>query len=200
MKKTAIFGAALAMMAFASCSHSDNFVGAWQSTKPIDLSQQLPDAATGSALMTLEFGPNTGKGGTVTINSLLEATQAVVPSPALNEGYEVSIAGTATINGTWAYEDRDDDDLILTLDLTSLNVNVDNNGVTFRQNVVTDAQEPVADSLSTVTADLWRQQFAHALRIELNRYTKLDDVKVRDSVLTFELDHPDQKMEFRKAL
>lgn len=200
MKKLPVLAAVgVLIAALTSCSKSNDFVGSWQSMHPTDISRQLPGAANGSALISISFGQNQGQGGDVQLSSIIEATQPLVENPGVNAGYEVSVAATATINGKWTYEHGDDDDLILSLDPTTLDVHVDNSGVTFRQNQIDGAQTPVTDSLTTATANMWKAQITQAMRAEFGRYNKIDDIKVgKDSTLKFELDNPDQTLIFRK--
>lgn len=202
MKKnlTLLAGAAFGMLAFVSCSKNDSFVGSWQAVAPTDISSQISGVANASALTSISFGADgASREGKVELTSLIDVTQSVVENPALIAGYEVSVAATATISGTWAYAPGEDDELILTLDPKSLVVNVDPSGVTFRQNMVTGAQEPVTDSLTSVTASLWQYQLTGAMRKEFARYTRLDDVKVKnDSILKVEIENPDHEIYFRK--
>lgn len=192
-------GAAFLAVAMSSCSKNDEFVGSWQSVSPVDITRQLPEAANGTSLVSVTFGPNTGQGGDFEMSSLVEATQGIVENPGYVAGYEVSVAATATISGKWMYEPGEDDDLIINFDQNSFKVDVDKDGVTFRQNQIDGVQEPVTDSLTTVTVNLWKQQISSAMRKEFNRYTRINDVKVKDSsTLKFEIDNPEQTFVFRK--
>lgn len=195
-----MIGAAALAVLVTSCAKKDEFVGSWQSTTPIDISSELPAAANGSATMSVIFGPDTMKGGDVTLTSLVEASQAVVPNPGVDEGYQTNVAATATVSGRWEYEHGDDDDLVLTLDMSTLKVDVDPTGVTFRQSREDGEQMPVTDSLTTATANMWNMQITHAMRIQFSRFGKLDDVKVgKDGMLKMELDNPDTHLTFMRA-
>ena len=195
-----IAGAALGMLALASCSKNDAFIGSWQAMTPADITDMLPSAANGTALTSVTFGHDAdGKGGDVELTALVEASQPVVENPGLEAAYEVSVAATATVNGRWAYQPGEDDDLILTLDPASLTVNVDRDGVTFRQNRLSGVQDPVTDSLTDVTVTLWKQQITDAMRREFSRYNRLEDVKVKDkTTLKLEVQNPEQDLYFRK--
>lgn len=207
MKKnfTLLAGAGLVILAMVSCTKRDEFVGSWQALNPTDISSQLPASANATSLMSVTFGPNTdGQGGDVFISSIISATQSLDETPGVVSPYEVSVAATATINGKWAYESDDDYDLILVLDQNSLNVNVDKDGVTFRENDLTGNQVPASDSLTVATANLWKGQIISAMRKDLSRYNRIDDVDVKNSkslgkILKFEIDNPDQVLTFRNV-
>ena len=185
-----------------SCGRNDKFVGTWTALSQSDITSELPAASSATSLMTIQFMPGTdGRGGSVAISSLVDITQPVDPAAgAFDQPYEVSVAATTSIGGTWMYEGDDDDELLLSLDLSSLNVTVDKNGVTFTQNLLTGKQQPELDSLTATTANLWRQQLSAAMRRELARFNRLDDVEVnRDGILSFEIKNPDAKLFFRKS-
>lgn len=187
----------------ASCSRDDKFIGTWTSVSPENITDQVPAAATASSLPTIQFiqGAEQGKGGPVALSTIIDVTQPVNPAPGdMSQAYEVNVAATSSITGRWSYEDGDDRRLLLSFDLSSLKVNVDRNGVTFTQNMLTGAQQPQLDSLTDATADLWRMQLTAAMKAQLSRYTELDDVTVsRDNILSFTIHSPEYKMHFRQV-
>lgn len=206
MKKnlTLFAAASFAIISVASCSKKDEFVGSWQAKNPTDITKQVPAAASASSLISISFSPAINGQGDVTIASIIDATQSVDETPDLISPYEVDVAATATISGKWSYESGDDDDLLLTLDPSTFNVNVDSSGVSFRQNIVTDTQQPVTDSLTAVTVNLWKQQFTSVMPNEFNRFGRIEDVKVKtdragNKILKLEIENPEQTLVFRSA-
>lgn len=192
---------AVAGLSMASCSKSTAFLGEWTAETPADITRSAPAATKATSTVSINFSLNDsvrgGKGGTVLLTSIISATQPVEPGVTIEQGYEVNVAATASLAGTWRYEDDSDDDLILSLDPSSLNVDVDNNGITFTQNLLTGAQQPTIDSLTTATAALWKAELTKAMRTEFSRYSKLDDVKVsKDGVLSLEIEHPETTLYF----
>ena len=173
--------AAIALVAGA-CSHRADINGAWTST-PV----RVADDAT--SVLSIDFNaPKGAKSGTVTLSTVIEATQPVQAGTLVGfaDPYEVSVTGTASISGRWSYEDSDDDDILLFLDNSTMQVNVDPNGVTFSQNLLTGAQQPMVDSLTSVTADRWRTAIRTAAAKQFFSFTKLDDVKVVNDILSCE--------------
>ena len=151
---------------------------------------------------TIEFAGENGKqsdrSGKITITALLDANQPVSSSDSsLMQPYEVSVAATASITGDWTYEDRDDDDIIVSLDPESLKVRVDPDGVTFSQDILTGNERPVLDSLTAATAAVWTRSLTAAMRVEFAKYQKISDVKVKKNILSCEID--DRDYSFRRV-
>ncbi len=186
--------------ALNSCDSRDDVVGTWQGTAT--RINDITAAVDGSMSTTLEFAGENGKqsdrSGTITITALIDANQPVSSSDSsLMQAYEVSVAATASITGDWTYEDRDDDDIIVSLDPESLNVRVDPDGVTFSQDILTGNERPVLDSLTAATAANWTRSLTAAMRIEFGKYQKISDVKVKKNILSCEID--DRDYSFRRV-
>ena len=138
-------------------------------------------ASDASTTVTLDFVPDQGRKGTGTLNisAVINAEQAVKGAvDAVVEPYEASVAATASITGRYAVEDRDDDDLVVSFDPTSMDVNIDPSGVTFSENAITGMQQPTLDSLSRATSQHWRTALTPAIREVFNRYRRIEDIKV----------------------
>jgi len=195
--------ALLGIVSLPSCSGKAEFIGTWTATNPTDITAKVPAAATASSLVSISFMDNAqNTGGSVTISNILDVTQAVEgDSMSLDQPYEVNVAATANVGGTWIYKGDDRDELLLSFDLSTLNVNIDKNGVSFTQNVLTGAQQPQIDSLTTSTIAAWKHELTRAIRSELSRFSQLDDVEVsnKGQVLSFEIHSPESKIHFRKV-
>lgn len=189
MKTTPILSIALFALACTACSRHADINGAWTST-PSRIDNEIAMAAEATSVLGLDFNaPRGANSGTVTVTAIIDATQPVAAGQldGFAEPYEVSVTATATINGKWSYEDNDDDDILLFLDNNTLQVNVDPNGVTYSQNLLTGAQQPMVDSLTTVTIDRWRSAVRRAATERFYSLTKLDDVKVVNDILSCEV-------------
>ncbi len=181
MKRIVLY-AALPLLAAAaaltSCGRDAKIIGSWTASSPVSITAEIPAASTANSLLSIDFiKGQSSKEGTFIMSSLIEATQPVKPDSIINAGvpYEVSIAATASVKGTWRY---DDDDVLLMFDMNSLDVNVDPSGVMFSQDILNGAQRPAVDSLSAVTAKVWKRQIATTFKTSLHRYAKLDDIEV----------------------
>lgn len=192
MKKTLLSTCAALFLAgalFVSCDHKNDIVGSWTASSPVSIGAEMPAAASATSLMSIDFlAPESGAPAKFNLSTLIEATQAVRPDTlALDSPYEVSVAATASVSGTWSYDG--DDDVLLAFDMNTLSVDVDPAGVAFSENLLTGAQQPAVDSLKTRTAEIWKRQITNVFKTSLHRYSKLDDVEVtsKGTALKFEV-------------
>ncbi|MDE6300466.1 MAG: hypothetical protein K2M19_01955 [Muribaculaceae bacterium] len=195
---------ASSLLSLSSCHKQAEFQGEWTATAPIDITSQIPQADRASSLMTISFIDDSEvNGGPVVLSSMLSINQAVAAGQldGLDEAYEVDVAATASVSGKWMYKDDDRDELLLALDANTLQVNVDQNGVTFSQNLLTGAQQPEVDSLTSVTVQEWKIAITKAMTAEMQRFSYLDDVNVeqKGTILTFEVENPKQTLHFHRT-
>lgn len=190
-------------LAVTSCSHKDKFIGTWTALTQTDITDQVPAASTASLITTLQFMPAGADNapGTACLSGIIDITQPVNPAyGSFDQPYEVSIAATASVCGTWHYKGDDDDELLLSLDLKSINVSVDPAGVTYTENILTGKQQPQLDSLTAATASQWKSILETAMRKEFARYNVIDDIDVnRDGILSLEIKSLDTELHFRRS-
>lgn len=168
-----------AITAISSCSKTDYIAGLWQGT-PQRIAQ-VPGASEASSTMSIDFAPRSDKhgAGEVLLNLVIEVQQAVVGSPVDgNAPYQANVTASASISGTYVPEEGGDDDYMLSLDESTLKVTVDPAGVVFANNLLTDMERPVLDSLTVATADQWRVILTSVAREQFYRYAKIKDVKI----------------------
>lgn len=181
-----------ALMTVSSCSRADRFAGAWMGV-PTRLAG-IPGAADATATVTIDFAPtgDVRTGGDVVLSATVDVSQAVVGSPVeMVQPYQADVAATASIRGRYMVTD-DDDDVVLHLDPSTLSVNVDPDGITLSENMLTGLQQPQIDSITARTADQWRVLITAAVRDEFYRYGKIDDIKVHHTdMMSCEIDDRD---------
>lgn len=202
MKKSSIISCSILALSAALLSSCDNRVdisGVWSGT-PSRI-ENIDGADLANATMTLVFSNdsvnNPDKGGNVFISALIDANQAVSSKDAtLDAPYEVSVAATATITGTWSYEAGEDDDIVIVLDPQSMQVKVDPHGVTFSNDVLTGTQQPVLDSLSHATANAWTKSISAAMSDKFYSLSKISDIKISNGIMSCEIN--DRDYTFRK--
>lgn len=197
--------AVAATAAMASCSGKPEFIGEWTSASPENITASIPAASRATSQLTLDFAESNAdkKEGQVTLSSVIDLTQPVQPDSNIVEPYEVSVAATATVNGSWFR--ADDDELVLSFDMSSMNVAVDPHGVSFSANVLTGSQQPMLDSLTAVTMERWKGEITRAFGEHMAQFGMIEDVEVSDgrNVLTFEVKVPgehDRKYALRRVL
>lgn len=196
------FFAALVLLfgicAVSSCSKTDRFAGSWQSN-PERLTG-IPGVADASAVYTLDLAPLDGDNhnGGVNISAVIEAEIPESAIAGFDQTYATSIAATAMVTGHYTIEKDEDNDILLHFDPSSLKVNVDPSGVTFSQNLLSGAQQPLVDSLSAAAADRMRIALTPVMRDAFNRFIKIEDIKVHHSdIMSCELD--DRDYTFRRV-
>ncbi|MDE6369684.1 MAG: hypothetical protein K2K94_10660 [Muribaculaceae bacterium] len=189
---------AAAIAALSSCSNHPEIEGTWTGTPTrID---NISAACDASATMSISFTQDekSAQSGEVTISALIDANQPVTSETAgLDQPYEVSVAATAVITGHWSYEEKGDDDIIITLDPSTLQVNVDPNGVTFSNDVLTETQQPLLDSLSSATADAWKKSIAKAMSERFYDMNRISDIKINNGIMSCEIH--DRDFTFRRV-
>lgn len=181
-----------------SCSSHPDVIGTWTATPTrIDNISASSDA---SATLSISFASTdkNARSGEVILSAIIDANQPVNDTtPEINRAYEVSVAATAVISGHWSYEQGDNEDIVLSLDPKTLSVVVDPHGVTFSNDILTDTQQPMLDSLSTATATAWQKSIAQAFSDRFNRIQKISDIKVSGPIMSCEIH--DRDFTFRRA-
>lgn len=202
MKSFSIFASLCVAALLASCSEKNEFIGQWEASAPANIVEYVPGAATALSQMQIDFANGADqKSGPVQFTSTMNITQPVSGDTSFVEPYEVSIAATSSVSGTWSRLKDDDDDLALSFDMSTLNVKVDPHGVTFSQNLLTGAQQPVVDSLTAATAQRWKGIIENAVAAQLSTFATIEDVDTHSdkNVLTFEVKVPGQKDDMKYA-
>lgn len=165
--------------AVSSCSKYDRFAGTWQGTP--ERINGITDVADATSTITVDFAPDDAnkKQGIADFSAVIEVTQQIPSDPnVINVPYETNITATASVSAHYAYEEGDDDDILLSFDPSTLKVVVDPAGVTFSENLVSGVERPVLDSLTIAAAEQWRMQITPAIREEFFKFKKIEDIKV----------------------
>lgn len=165
----------------------------------------MPQNSSVSFITGIDFqqGENSTSGPLV-LTSLIDISQQLpADSLLISEPYDVSIAASTSLKGTWTM--MDDDEIAIAVDFNTFQVNVDKNGVTFSQNILTRADAATVDSLTQVSINSWKKEITRAWKHELSRMQRFEDVEVsRDrNMLTFEVENTgnfDIKLAFQRVI
>lgn len=189
-----------AMTLFASCGNTENISGQWQGN-PTRLELQVPGIANAMTTTTLNFSPGSDtRTGHISISSVIELEQALQGSPenSFSEPYAVSISATAGAEGTYVFEQGDDDDVLVSLFPASITVNVDPDGVTFDRKILTGTMQAHVDSLTNAVVAQMKGIITNAVREEYSKYSRIEDIKVHHGdMMSCEINDRDQT--FRKV-
>lgn len=184
-------GMAIAAVALASCDRYPEVAGSW--TGMPDRSLSVAGAVDATSTVSLDFAREpSGKSkdsGLMTVSAVIDANQPVSGLDGDVSAYEVSVAASASMSGTWTFVD--DDDIIVSLDPSTFAINVDPDGVTFGENLASGLQQPQLDSLTTATAVRWKKALGPAVMTEMLKYNKIDDIKIKNGIMTFEVNDRD---------
>lgn len=176
----------------SSCSRTQPLSGAWEAA-PERIA--VPDASDATSTLTIDFTPVESRStpGQVNFSAVIELHQAAsTNSGSIEQPWQVSVSATASAQGTYVYEDGEDDDILITLDPSSMTVTVDPDGVVYNDNVLTGADTAALDSLTAATVSRWRVLLTPVVREQFNSYLHLEDIKVHhNAMLTAEIGHRD---------
>lgn len=200
LSTTALCFMAFASVALCSCDNRPDITGTWNGM-PTRINN-ISAASDANATMSITFiNDNSEKkvdNGQLLISALIDANQPVNgENSIISAPYEVSVAATATVSGHWTFEANDDDDVIISIDPQSLQVNVDPHGVTFSSDLLTRMQKPQLDSLTAATADAWRRSISQAVKDEFYAIHKISDIKIKNGIMSCEIN--DRDLTFRKV-
>lgn len=183
----------------SSCSDYEDIAGTWSGNS--EVLPNVPDVADASSTITMVFTPDStgsGRSGEVLMTALVNANQGVAQTNDIVSPYEVSVAATATIKGSYTFEEDEDDDVLIVFDPTSFKIDIDPDGVSYSQNLLDGAQQPMMDSLTTVTINSWRNILGPAVKNQFNSYQKISDIKVNNGIVSCEVGKKDLNFRFTK--
>lgn len=191
MKKLIIpaLAIAAALPLLSSCDTrqklSDEIQGIWAGT-PEELTNT--GAARATMVRMMEFtSTGTSGEGNVTITAMITVDNTMPANDSIVTPLTISASGTATITGV--YQAKDDDDLLLNLDASSMTVSVDPEGVQLNYDILTGNSGPQLKSLRPAAAMLASQQIDHAARSVFFNLTEIEDIKVNNNLLECEMGH-----------
>lgn len=186
-----IGGTAFAALLLTGCDSraklAESIQGEWTGNP-----EKLLDTGAASASMVrmMEFTQgSTDREGTVTMTALITVENTMQFNDSLVTPLQITASGNATITGV--YQAKDDDELMISLDATSMTVNVDPDGVALNYNVLSEDSKPVVEKLRQGAAVLATQQITRAAQNAFSNITDIDDIHVRGSLMTCEIGHKD---------
>ena len=110
-------------------------------------------AASASMVRTLEFTKGAADTeGSVTMTAMITVENTMQSNDSIVTPLQITASGVATITGV--YQAKDDDELTISLDATSMNVNVDPDAVKLNYNIATATSAPLVEKLKPGAAIL----------------------------------------------
>lgn len=128
-------------------------------------------------------------GGDITVTGLISCTTQMLGDSTLVAPVTLNASAVSTISGTWTVVD--DDEVSIMLNPESLIVNMDPDAVKVANNVVTNNDVPTIDSLKTGISNTLMEGIRHTLAIRYASVRQLDDIKIKDPLMKFEIGKTD---------
>lgn len=147
-------------------------------------------AASASMVRTLEFTKGAADTeGSVTMTAMITVENTMQSNDSIVTPLQITASGVATITGV--YQAKNDDELTISLDATSMNVNVDPDAVKLNYNIATATSAPLVEKLKPGAAILATQQINRAAQNAFSNITEIDDIKIEGSIMRCEINHTD---------
>ena len=199
--------AAVVVLCLAACSRLANIEGTWNGA-PVRYEQPTAPGAVGSdgAVATnvstqiatnMTFVPDAQKSGagTVEFMSNVDVINTVPFEGKLVDPFEINIGATAVCTGTYHFEDQDD--IVIAIDPASIKVDIDPQAVNYSENIATGQDAAQIDSLRPALVRQYTRQLLPLMRDYYSKITRIDDIKVKDGVMSCEIN--DRDLTFRRA-
>lgn len=204
MKLTkSIFVSALTIIGAAaivsSCSDRPDLEGTWQGNQE---RIQVAGASEAFSTVSIDFAPSAEKNapGLVNLSAVVEvhAPAAASADTGAVQPWQANVTATASVSGTYVFEEHEDDDIILSLDPSTLLVRVDPAGVVSTFNVLDGTDSAALDSLTQAAVAQWSQAIGRGVMEQFNKYNRIEDIKVHHGdMLTAEI--ADRDLTFRRT-
>ena len=147
-------------------------------------------AADASMVRVLEFSPGSADTeGNVTMTAMITVENTMPFNDSIVTPLQISASGTAVISGV--YQVKDHDELIISLDVTSMSVTVDPDAVALNYNVLTQNSAASVDQLKPGATVLATQQINRAAQNAFSNITEIDDIHVKGNVMSCEINKRD---------
>lgn len=191
MKKTLFLPIAFTALLLSGCNErqklSEDLQGVWAGAP-----ETLADtgAAKASMVRLMEFNPTGDNGeGSVTMTTFITVENVMPANDSIVTPLTITASGTATISGI--YQARDDDEITLSLDASSMTVNVDPQAVRLNYDVLDGESSSTLTHLKPAASVLATQQITHAAQRVFANLTEMDDIEIKKDLMLCELHHKD---------
>jgi len=196
MKKTALMicGSVLAMAIssmLSSCDSKARLAEAIQGNWTGNPEKVLDSgAATASMVRLMEFTRGSADTeGSVTMTAIITVENTMQFNDSIVSPLQITATGTASVTGI--YQAKDDDELIISLDATSMSVKLDPEAVQLNYNLLAGSSAPVVDKLKPGAAILATQQINRAAQNVFSNITDIDDIHIEGSIMKCEINKRD---------
>ena len=131
-------------------------------------------------------------GGDLIMSSLVSVSSQLPRTDSVAQPVSMTASGIASIRGTWAAQD--DDEIIVVLDASTFNVEVDSSAVVLTSNYVFNESTSDLATLKPSAVEMVRNQITQAVRDDFFSIRKIDDIKIKDNMMSCEINDEDFTM------
>ncbi|MCM1504995.1 MAG: hypothetical protein NC127_07350 [Muribaculum sp.] len=190
--------AACASLIFSSCSDKAEFVGSWKASSAVSLNAPRSGATVASLSYIDFFEPVEKSDGTVKLSNEYFVSEPVIVDSVASATAQMQFTAVVSVAGSWTYDIDDKDDLLLSFDLPSVNVDLVSDNVSIDGELTEDMRDSIVARLIPV----WKGELTRDFQREMSRYSVVDDVEVSKdgSVMTLEVHSPEAKIHFRRVI
>lgn len=200
MKKNVLFLSALAvMLSFSGCDEktklANNIQGTWEAS-PEKLTTPS-DIASANMIKIFDITTVPGKSeGTIDVTGLVSFVSPVPSGSDVLQNVSVSTSGIISAKGTW--NAIDDDEIMVFVDPKSLEVTVDTAAVELKYDILTTQDLSELTSLKPAVAEHVKHQIMIVAGSKITGINKIDDIKIKDNMMSCEIGKQD--MTFRRQV
>lgn len=167
-----------------------NLEGTWASNVvPVE----IPNTLSATALYMMNFTPQNGVAdpvkGDFKTSVLINVVTMAPQSDLIVQPYSVSASAIASIDGTW--KATEDDEVMLSLDPSTIKVKVDPSDVVLSDNILSGENEASADTISTVLAQHVKNLVTNTYRRKFLMFNKIEDIKIKKNEMKCEINDRD---------
>lgn len=187
MRNITLTALTLSLLALTSCESASRLAsdieGSWSSA-PKSMSTDI--AGSTSIVETVTFVRDESKSGTLGVQAMISATGAITGRDGLTLPYSLTSSAAATAEGTWRA--IDDDEISVSIDPATITVTVDPEGVVLNTDLLTGEEFPQLDSIRPAVTRLLQERIERDVNTRFLSIRHLDDVKVKEDILKFEIE------------
>lgn len=190
MKKVSLLIAAIvAIITLQSCDEkarlAEQIEGSWASS-PEKLNTQ-GDISSASMIEIFEFqiDPDQKSSGTLNLSGLVSISSPLGPSSTVNQPISMSASGIISASGSWSA--TDDDEIMVYIDARTINATVDSSAVVLSYNILSNEDRPDLTTLKPAVAEQVKQQIVLLAGQKISSITKIDDIRIKDKMMSCEI-------------
>lgn len=187
-----ILSSLLLIVAFTACNEkaklAKSLEGSWTGS-PEKLAA-TDDLAASSMIEIMQFTVNPDKtDGSLIVSGLISLTSPITDNIGAMQPISMSASGVITAQGSWTAVD--DDEIMVYIDPKTITVDVDSSAVILNYSSISNEERPDLSPLKPTVAEHVKQQIKILAGAKIANMTKIDDIKIKDNLMSCEIGKQD---------